>query len=169
MLVRAYGLGGDRPKNPVGEFDRWLLETRNCGVAALETFATGLAQDGTTVRAALTTSWSNAQAERKMISVRTKAALAAAKERGVKLSGPTHHLPAQASRAAAASASVQSAGASRRAEELARDIAELRAEGATALRELAASLDRRGLTTSRGATWADTPSNRHACSSGARM
>ncbi|KMO20362.1 recombinase family protein [Methylobacterium indicum] len=97
-----------------------------------------------------------AQAERKMISARTKAALAAAKERGVKLGGPTHHLPAQAGRAAAASASVRSAGAKHRAEDLARDIAELRAKGATSLRELAAGLDRRGLTTSRGATWTAT-------------
>jgi len=63
VLVRACGLGGDRPENPVGQLDRWLLETRNCGVAALETFATGLAQDGAAVRAALTTSWSDAQAE----------------------------------------------------------------------------------------------------------
>ncbi|ACL57938.1 transposase IS204/IS1001/IS1096/IS1165 family protein [Methylobacterium nodulans ORS 2060] len=63
MLVRACGLGGDRPADPASELDRWLLETRNCGVAALETFAAGLAQDGAAVRAALTTSWSNAQAE----------------------------------------------------------------------------------------------------------
>lgn len=97
-----------------------------------------------------------AQAERKMISARTKAALAAAKERGVKLGGPTHHLPAQAGRAAAASASVRSAGATNRAEDLARDIAELRAEGATSLRDLAAGLDRRGITTARGATWTAT-------------
>jgi transposase len=63
MLVRACGLGGDRPADALGELDRWLLETRSCGVAALETFAAGLAQDGAAVRAALTTSWSNAQAE----------------------------------------------------------------------------------------------------------
>ncbi|GJD54079.1 ISL3 family transposase ISMno5 [Methylobacterium crusticola] len=46
-----------------GELDRWLLETRTCGVAARETFAAGLAQDRAAVRAALTTSWSNAQTE----------------------------------------------------------------------------------------------------------
>jgi len=63
MLVRACGLDGDRPADAVGELDRWLSETRTCGVAALETFAAGLAQDGPAVRAALTTSWSNAQAE----------------------------------------------------------------------------------------------------------
>lgn len=63
MLVRACGLEGDRPADAVGELDGWLSEKRNCGVAALETFAAGLAQDGPAVRAALTTFWSNAQAE----------------------------------------------------------------------------------------------------------
>ncbi|WP_456685701.1 ISL3 family transposase [Bradyrhizobium sp. P5_C11_2] len=63
MLVRACGLDGDRPVDAAGELDRWLRETRPCGVAALETFAAGLAQDGPAVRAALTTPWSNAQAE----------------------------------------------------------------------------------------------------------
>ncbi|GJE53443.1 ISL3 family transposase ISMno5 [Methylobacterium tardum] len=63
MLVRACGLDGDPLADAVGELDRWLSETRNCGVAALETFEAGMAQDGPAVRAALTTSWSNAQAE----------------------------------------------------------------------------------------------------------
>lgn len=69
MLVRACGLGGDRPADAVGELDRWLLETRSCGVAALATFAAGLVQDRAAVRAALTTSWSNAQAEGQVVSV----------------------------------------------------------------------------------------------------
>ena len=60
MLIRACGLDGERPADAAGELDRWLLETRSCGVAALETFAAGLAQDGAAVRAALTTPWSNA-------------------------------------------------------------------------------------------------------------
>jgi transposase len=34
-----------------------------CGVRAVETFAAGLEQDGSAVRAALTTPWNNAQAE----------------------------------------------------------------------------------------------------------
>ena len=63
MLVRACGLQGDRPAHAAGELDRWLAETRTCGVVTLKTFAAGLAQDGAAVRAALTTSWSNAQAE----------------------------------------------------------------------------------------------------------
>lgn len=97
-----------------------------------------------------------AQAERKMISARTKAALAAAKERGVKLGGPTHHLAAQASRAALASTSVRSDKAGHRAEDVARDIAELRAAGASSLRALAAGLDARGIPTPRGAAWTAT-------------
>ncbi len=37
--------------------------TRACGVPAVETFAAGLEQNGDAVRAALTTPWSNGQAE----------------------------------------------------------------------------------------------------------
>ncbi len=44
MLVRACGLDGDRPEDAVGELDRWLSETRNYGVAALETLAADLAR-----------------------------------------------------------------------------------------------------------------------------
>lgn len=46
MLVSACGLDGERPADAAGELAGWLLETRSCnGVAALETFAGGLAQD----------------------------------------------------------------------------------------------------------------------------
>ena len=68
MLVRACGLDGDRPVDAAGELNRWILETRTGGVAALETFAAGVAQDGPAVRAALTTPWSNAQAEGQIVS-----------------------------------------------------------------------------------------------------
>ena len=44
-------------------FDAWLTESLTSDVRALRTFATGLANDGTAVRAALTTAWSNAQAD----------------------------------------------------------------------------------------------------------
>lgn len=50
--------GGD-----VAELDAWLAEARSCGIAAVETFAAGLEQDGTAVRAALTTPWSSGQTE----------------------------------------------------------------------------------------------------------
>lgn len=44
-------------------FESWLTTASTSGIRALETFAAGLAQDGAAVRAALTTPWSNAQAE----------------------------------------------------------------------------------------------------------
>ena len=43
--------------------DTWLADARTSGVRALETFAAGLEQDGAAIRAALTTPWSNGQAE----------------------------------------------------------------------------------------------------------
>lgn len=63
-LVRRCGVGHvDRHPDPCREFDVWLAEAQACGVRAMETFAAGLEQDGTAVRAALTTPWSNGQAE----------------------------------------------------------------------------------------------------------
>ena len=49
--------------DPVEEFEAWSAEGRACGVRALETFAAGLEQDGSAVRAALTMPWSNGQTE----------------------------------------------------------------------------------------------------------
>ena len=54
-LMRACGLDGDQLADPVGELGRWLLETRTCGVAALETFAANLAQNRRAIQTALTT------------------------------------------------------------------------------------------------------------------
>lgn len=62
-LVRACGVNGDRPSDATAVLDAWLADARTCGITALESFAAGLAQDGAAVRAALTTPWSNAQAE----------------------------------------------------------------------------------------------------------
>ena len=66
-LVRACGVGGRRkggaPAEPAAELDAWQAEARACGVAAVETFAAGLEQDGAAVRAALTETWSSGQAE----------------------------------------------------------------------------------------------------------
>lgn len=63
-LVRRCGVGrADRHPDPCGEFDIWLAEAQVCGVRAMETFAAGLEQDGSAVRAALTTPWSNGQTE----------------------------------------------------------------------------------------------------------
>jgi transposase len=48
---------------PLEALEAWLRDARACGVPAVETFAAGLEQDGAAVRAALTTPWSNGQAE----------------------------------------------------------------------------------------------------------
>ncbi len=48
--------------NPA-DFDARVTSASTSGTRALETFATGLAQDGAAVRAALSTPWSNAQSE----------------------------------------------------------------------------------------------------------
>lgn len=93
-----------------------------------------------------------AEAEGKAISARTKAALAAAKARGVKLGNP--HLrtgsPAQAHMAAAA----KSARAAARAADLGPVLREVRAAGVSTLAGMAAALTARGVPTpSRRGTW----------------
>jgi DNA invertase Pin-like site-specific DNA recombinase len=96
-----------------------------------------------------------AQSERVAISARTKAALAAAKARGVRLGNP--HLAAVAPRSAkdALSASrANQAAASARAEELRDVVDEARSQGAVTLRQLATHLNGLGITTPRGGTWA---------------
>jgi Transposase len=70
-LVRHFGeivrersvTRGAEPIDTCSTFEQWLSEARTCGVRAVETFAQGLEQDGDAVRAAPTTSWSNAQSE----------------------------------------------------------------------------------------------------------
>ncbi len=63
-LVRERGVTrGARPIKACRPFEQWLKNARRCGVRAVESFAKGLDQDGAAVRAALTTPWSNAQAE----------------------------------------------------------------------------------------------------------
>ena len=58
-LVRSCCVDGKRAADPAGEFDNWLDATRLSDIPALKTFASGLERDGTAMRAALTTSWSN--------------------------------------------------------------------------------------------------------------
>lgn len=97
-----------------------------------------------------------AQAERRMISARTKAALAVARARGVKLGGDRGNLRGVAghgSAASAASAAKRRQKAEQRAKDLAPTIAELRANGATSLRQIAEGLNARGIPAARGGRW----------------
>jgi DNA invertase Pin-like site-specific DNA recombinase len=92
-----------------------------------------------------------AEHEAKMISERTKAALAAAKRRGVKLGGYRGaELTAKAQRAGVKA--VQ-ALADSRAADLAPIVRELQASGVASLRGIADELNRRGIRTPRGSHW----------------
>lgn len=66
-LVREAGVSC-RPSNSgcaerVRAFEAWAADIKACGIRTAQTFAAGLVADGAAVRAALTTPWSNAQAE----------------------------------------------------------------------------------------------------------
>ena len=90
-----------------------------------------------------------AQHEREEISRRTKAALAAAKARGVKLGCPTPE------RGSTAGIAAIQARASAYATRLAPVVADIKRAGCTTLREIAAALQARGIATPRGGTsWA---------------
>ena len=94
-----------------------------------------------------------AQEEREMISARTKAALAAAKARGVKLGGNRNgRAPADA---AAKGAAVRIAKADRFAADVGPIIIELRSAGAT-LAKIASTLTDRGIRTAAGGVWQPT-------------
>lgn len=90
-----------------------------------------------------------ADEERRMISARTKAALAAARKRGTKLGGDRGAKITSAIRKAARAA--VKARTDARAADLAPVIAELNAAGVTSLADLARALTERGIPTARGA------------------
>jgi DNA invertase Pin-like site-specific DNA recombinase len=91
-----------------------------------------------------------AEHEAKAISERTKAALAAAKQRGVKLGGATrNHKPFTADTGALGPRAMADR-AQRRAADLAPVVAELRASGITTQHAIAAALNERGIPTARG-------------------
>ena len=95
-----------------------------------------------------------AQAEREAISRRTKEALAVAKARGVKLGNPNGaEALRRAGKGGVALRAAVSANAERHAADLAQVVADIRAAGATSLRELAKSLTARGMLTRRGGKW----------------
>lgn len=95
-----------------------------------------------------------AQHEREAISKRTKAALDAAKARGVKLGNPNGAAALRrAGKGNAASVGVIKAKAAERAGDLRPVLDGLRSEGITSLGAIAAALNERGMKTPRGGTW----------------
>ncbi len=93
-----------------------------------------------------------AELEAGMISARTKAALAAAKKRGMKLGGNRGVKPTAKMRAR--STAVLQERADARASDIAPTIKALQAAGATSLRAIAAKLNEAGIPTARGeGTW----------------
>jgi DNA invertase Pin-like site-specific DNA recombinase len=94
-----------------------------------------------------------AELEAGFIGERTRKALAAAKARGVKLGGNRGNLPAVGEKGRAISAGVRREKVKRRAQDLVPILADIRASGATSLREIAAALNARNIRTARGAQW----------------
>lgn len=92
-----------------------------------------------------------AEKERSLISTRTKAALEAAKARGVKLGNPNLDKARDAAHKAAAVAI--GAAAERHASSVWPMIREVRKAGAQTLREIAEALNARGVQTARGGQW----------------
>lgn len=92
-----------------------------------------------------------AEHEREMISARTKAALAAAKARGVKLGNPANLSNRRVG--SVAGNAVRTEKAQRRARDLLPVIDAIRAEGGTTLRAIAAGLDDRAIAAPRGGRW----------------
>lgn len=82
-----------------------------------------------------------AEYEAGMISARTKAALTAARKRGVKLGGYSDNIATVAEKGNKASATVRAAAADKRAADLLPTIKEIQAKGAVSLRDIAAKLN----------------------------
>jgi DNA invertase Pin-like site-specific DNA recombinase len=94
-----------------------------------------------------------AEHEAAAISACTKAALAAAKARGVRLGGDRGNLPAVAKKGAKASMRVRQQRAMDRARDLSVVVEELRRQGCTSLRQIADGLNEREIAAPRGGIW----------------
>ena len=95
-----------------------------------------------------------AQRERKLISERTKGALAAAKGRGVKLGNPNGAAAIKrAGKGTGAALEAVRRNAAGRAVEYAETVEDIRASGATSLPAIAKELNERGIVTPRGGKW----------------
>lgn len=124
----------------------FLLQLQNSGVEFVAADMPGATKFTVGIMALV------AQQEREAISTRTKVALAAAKERGVRLGGLRGHtLPSHA--AAAASASIRALNANQRARDVHVTIQQIDSAGVLSLRDLAKALNERGLTAPRGGQW----------------
>ncbi len=99
-----------------------------------------------------------AQDERKRISDRTKAALKAAKARGTKLGNP--NILKVRNKDTTKAIERRSQIASQSANELIPIIDNIRSEGSTSLREIAAELNQLGIKTARGSEWKATSVSR---------
>jgi DNA invertase Pin-like site-specific DNA recombinase len=94
-----------------------------------------------------------AEHEAAAISARTKAALAAAKARGVQLGGYRWEIDSVARKGNRASARARGEQAAKWAGDILPVIDAIKAEGNTSLRQIAAALNERGITTARGGEW----------------
>jgi DNA invertase Pin-like site-specific DNA recombinase len=109
----------------------------------------------------LTQMASVAELEAGLISERTKAALAAAKVRGVKLGNPNGARALRGKQVGNKQAvAVVKANAHARASNLRTIVDDMRAQGTTSVRAIAAELNTRGILTPRGASWHPTSAAR---------
>ena len=94
-----------------------------------------------------------AEHEREMISARTKAALAAAKARGTRLGNPNGLTAEARTRGTAVAVARRKAQAAARVADLRPIVEEIKANGRTSLRAIAAELDVRQIPAPRGGRW----------------
>jgi DNA invertase Pin-like site-specific DNA recombinase len=109
----------------------------------------------------LTQMASVAELEAGLISERTKAALAAAKDRGVKLGNPNGARALKGKQVGNKQAvAAVKANAERRAQNVRAIVDDLKAQGFTSVRAVATQLNERGILTARGGSWHPTSAAR---------